>query len=56
MLVELNLAALEVTYRRKFANTPTFFEGLLEVYEAGRLPCGWEGDLENWPQGRLIVH
>ena len=25
---------------------------LLKVYQAGHLPCGWEG---NWPDGRLMV-
>lgn len=29
-----------------------FFLELLEVYAAGHLPCGWEGE---WPQGGLIV-
>ena len=31
---------------------PVFFTRLLPAYEAGRYPCGWEGD---YPEGRLIV-
>jgi hypothetical protein len=30
-----------------------FFLELLDVYEAGRYPCGWEG---TWPRGRLLVY
>jgi hypothetical protein len=29
-----------------------FFEFLIEVYENGHIPCGWEG---KWPSGRLII-
>jgi hypothetical protein len=56
VLVNINRAAMESTYRRKFPKAPAFFEHVLKVYEAGRLPCGWEGDLEKWPEGRLLVH
>lgn len=56
ILVDLNLAALEITYRRKFPKAPIFFGRLLEVYEAGHLPCGWVGDLDDWPNGELLVH
>jgi len=31
---------------------PTFFLKLIQIYESGHFPCGWDGD---WPQGRLIV-
>jgi hypothetical protein len=30
-----------------------FFLELLTLYEAGHLPCGWNGD---WPQGSLLVY
>jgi len=30
-----------------------FFLELLQVYEAGHFPCGWEG---GWPEGRLVVY
>ena len=56
VLTDLNRAILEISYRQLFARAPVFFEHLLEVYEAGRLPCGWEGDLDDWPHGRLIAH
>ncbi|MEW6303072.1 MAG: hypothetical protein AB1705_06350 [Verrucomicrobiota bacterium] len=55
ILVDVNRAALEIAYRRKFAGVPVFFEHLLRLYEAGRLPCGWSGDMENWPTGNVIA-
>ncbi len=30
-----------------------FFLELLTIYEAGHIPCGWEG---RWPDGRLLVY
>lgn len=33
-------------------NRPTFFLDLLEVYEEGNFPCGWQGD---WPKGELVI-
>jgi hypothetical protein len=56
IIVNTNRAALEITFRRKFPKAPMFFERLLQVYEVGRLPCGWEGKLEQWPSGRLVIH
>jgi hypothetical protein len=56
ILVNLSLAAVEMTYRRNFPKAPMFFERLLEVYEAGRLPCGWDGDLDSWPDGQLVLY
>jgi hypothetical protein len=55
ILVDLNRAALEIAYRRKFPRVPVFFENLLRVYEAGRLPCGWHGSMTAWPNGNVIV-
>jgi hypothetical protein len=36
-------------------NVPIFFHHLLEVYEAGLFPCGWEG---GWPEenGTLLIY
>ena len=40
----------EETY--KPCRSPGFSYSLLNVYERGRFPCGWEGE---WPSGRLLV-
>ncbi len=55
ILLDLNRIALELTYRKQYSKVPAFFERLLVVYESGHLPCGWEGNLDNWPSGALIV-
>jgi len=55
ILVDLNRAALEIAYHRKFPKSPVFFERLLRIYEAGRLPCGWNGDLSSWPTGSVLA-
>lgn len=55
ILVDVNRAALEIAYRKKFPKVPLFFERLLRVYEAGRLPCGWNGSMSDWPAGNVIV-
>jgi hypothetical protein len=55
VLVDLNRAALETAYRRKFPKAPMFFEQLVALYESGRLPCGWDGVMDNWPRGRIIA-
>ncbi len=49
-------AVMELTYRQRFPKAPAFFEKLVRVYEAGRLPCGWDGSLEEWPNGCLLIH
>lgn len=56
VLVDLTRAALEASYRAAFPKAPVFFGHLLAVYAAGHLPCGWLGDLDAWPQGRLLVY
>lgn len=56
VLVDLTRAALEASYRTAFPKAPVFFEHLLSVYAAGHLPCGWFGDLNAWPQGRLLAY
>lgn len=32
---------------------PFFFDGLISVYEAGHMPCGWSG---TWPAGKLVIY
>lgn len=55
ILVDVNRAALEIAYRKEFPKAPAFFERLLRVYEAGRLPCGWNGNMNDWPAGNVVV-
>ncbi len=56
VLVDLNRAVLEITYRTRFPKAPVFFERLLWLYRAGRLPCGWNGTRENWPVGTMVAY
>ena len=51
VLWDLLGAIMEDTYK-KCKKRPVFFLHLLEIYESGNLPCGWEG---KWPDGKLIV-
>lgn len=55
IIVDLNRAAIEIAYRGKFPKAPMFFERLLRIYESGRLPCGWDGKIRNWPRGNIIA-
>jgi len=55
ILLDLIRAAVETTFRREEPGAPEFFERLLQVYKAGRLPCGWKGDLDAWPAGEVLV-
>lgn len=43
---------MEDHYKDKLKK-PLFFERLICIYEAGYIPCGWEGE---WPQGRLVIY
>jgi hypothetical protein len=52
----INRAALESTYKAKHQRIPCFFHTLFCIYKSGRLPCGWDGDLAEWPNGALFVH
>ena len=56
VLVDVGRAVLEISFRKRFKRAPVFFERLLEVYRAGHVPCGWDGELDVWPQGTLLVH
>ena len=53
--VQWNLlaAVMEDIYRECQLDSPRFFSELLNIYEAGHLPCGWIDG--NWPIGKLIV-
>ncbi len=33
--------------------TERFFPQMLDIYEDGHYPCGWDGGV--WPQGKLII-
>lgn len=55
VLLDIIRASVEVSYRKLSPKVPAFFESLLQVYEAGRLPCGWNGSLNEWPNGELFV-
>jgi hypothetical protein len=56
VLLDLNRIALHSAYKKRFKKVPDFYERLLKVYESGHLPCGWIGDLDLWPEGKLIVY
>ncbi|MGS2740054.1 hypothetical protein [Sinomicrobium sp. M5D2P17] len=43
---------MERIYRRGL-RPPFFYENLIQVYQSGHLPCGWEG---RWPDGKLKVY
>jgi hypothetical protein len=45
-------AAMENEYLET-GHQALFFLELLRIYEAGHVPCGWEG---RWPDGRLLVY
>jgi hypothetical protein len=36
-----------------FLQEPFFFDGLINVYEAGHMSCGWSG---TWPAGKLVIY
>jgi hypothetical protein len=42
-------AVMEASYAQ--CRPPVFFVDMLTVYEAGHLPCGWDG---TWPDGTLL--
>jgi len=48
------LGALMESAYRDIPGRPTFFLALLNVYESGHLPCGWEGQC-NVQEGTLLV-
>ncbi|SDI60146.1 hypothetical protein SAMN05216588_12026 [Pseudomonas flavescens] len=47
----LHAYLMEAAYSRQLAQ-PLFFDDLLKVYEAGHIPCGWDGE---WPTGQLVI-
>lgn len=46
------LGAIMENEYKKCNGRPTFFLKLLEIYEAGNFPCGWDNNTQN---GELIV-
>ena len=55
VLLDINRIAMYHTYAAKFQGLPEFHADLWEVYRSGRLPCGWAGALDDWPDGGLIA-
>lgn len=55
VLLDLNRAALQAAYQKRFPNVPGFFRNLLDIYESGHLPCGWDGHLAHWPSGTIVA-
>lgn len=37
---------------KEYLKGDLFFEFLLEIYEDGHIPCGWEG---KWPSGKFVI-
>ena len=55
ILLDLNRIALQASYRKRCKRVPIFFEHLFSIYTAGRLPCGWHGNLNQWPIGNFLI-
>lgn len=55
VLLDLNRFALFAAYNKRFSGVPHFFDQLFLVYQAGHFPCGWRGDMADWPVGKLLV-
>ncbi|EKM0529518.1 hypothetical protein ACTV1V_000573 [Cronobacter turicensis] len=36
-----------------YLNKPFFFGNLINIYEKGHIPCGWDSQ---WPRGNLIIY
>ena len=47
----LHAYLMEAAYREVLLQ-PLFFDSLIQVYEAGHVPCGWDGE---WPNGQLVI-
>ena len=47
----LHAYLMEAAYREVLLQ-PLFFDSLIQVYEAGHIPCGWDGE---WPNGQLVI-
>lgn len=55
VLLDLNRIALHAAYYKRFKRIPAFFGRLFLVYSEGHLPCGWQGGIEAWPEGQILV-
>ncbi len=47
----LHAYLMEAAYRQALV-PPLFFNSLIQIYEAGHIPCGWDGE---WPKGQLVI-
>jgi hypothetical protein len=56
VLLDLNRIAIHSIYKKHYKRIPDFYERLLKVYKSGHLPCGWIGDFDLWPEGKLVVY
>jgi hypothetical protein len=56
ILLDLNRIALYAAYAKRFPNVPDYFNKLFAIYKNGRLPCGWIGSFEDWPQGTFVCY
>lgn len=43
---------MEDAYKAKLSGR-LFFADLIVIYEAGHMPCSWEG---KWPNGKLVIY
>lgn len=56
VLLDLTRIALWSSYKKHFRNVPDFFRMLFIIYDCGHLPCGWDGEIESWPEGRFVIY
>lgn len=42
-----------MAYKYKEYFETTFYKEILEIYECGNIPCGWNG---TYPQRKMIVY
>ena len=55
-LHDLSMSSVALSYQQLFSTIPAFFYRLFNIYRTGHLPCGWEGDLQKWPSGRIVFY
>lgn len=56
VMLDVNRYVLEASYKSLFPRVPCFFQKVFLVYAAGHVPCGWEGDILKFPEGRLLIY
>ncbi|MFC1582346.1 hypothetical protein ACFL4W_02285 [Planctomycetota bacterium] len=47
---------IEFVLRKQIPDLPVGFTDLFLVYERGHVPCGWDLEMTDWPEGRLWVY